>query len=342
MKIRLQISLLIVLFIFNACGMAQTNDQNSNLNNTNNMKNLSEKEWKEKLTEEQYYILREKGTERPYTGNFFLYKEKGIYKCAGCGSELFTDEMKFDSDCGWPSFDREIAGGKIKQTPDYSHGMMRTEISCANCGGHLGHIFDDGPTSTGQRYCVNSASLTFEPAAQPQTITLGAGCFWCVEAAFDKLKGVISAHSGYSGGHLENPSYKEVCTGTTGHAEVVQVVYDPDIISLEKILEIFFTIHDPTTLNRQGGDVGTQYRSAIFYHNETQKEVAEQIIQTLNSNKVFPDPIVTEVTPFTNFYKAENYHQEYYELNQQEPYCQVVIKPKLDKFTKVYQQLLKK
>ncbi len=342
MKKIVQINILLLIFLFNSCGNAQNENQNDNKNNTNNMKNLTEKEWKERLTEEQYHILREKGTERPFTGKYYMHNENGTYKCAGCGAELFTHDMKFESECGWPSFDREIEGGKIIKTPDYSHGMRRVEITCANCGGHLGHIFDDGPTETGQRYCVNSESLTFEPEQTLDTITLAAGCFWCVEAAFDKLDGVVSAVSGYAGGHLKNPTYREVCTGNTGHAEAVQITFNPEKISVEKILEIFFTIHDPTTLNRQGGDVGTQYRSGIFYQNEKQKELAEHIITTLNDQKVFSDPIVTEVTPFTNFYSAENYHQEYYELNKQEPYCQFVVKPKLDKFYKVYKELLKK
>ncbi len=152
---------------------------------------LSDQEWKERLTDEQYYILREKGTERPFTGKFVFTKDKGTYKCAGCGEPLFTDDMKFESHCGWPSFDKEIAGGKIIQTQDLSHGMVRTEITCAKCGGHLGHIFDDGPTETGVRYCVNSASLSFEPAEAERTanatdtITLGGGCFWCRLASHD-------------------------------------------------------------------------------------------------------------------------------------------------------------
>ncbi|NUN08939.1 MAG: peptide-methionine (R)-S-oxide reductase MsrB [Ignavibacteriaceae bacterium] len=166
MKLQL-LTITAVLFMALATGgCAQSiKKENKNMNeNKENQVNLSENEWKEKLTPQQYYILREKGTERPFTGEFYMHKEKGIYKCAGCGSELFTDEMKFDSHCGWPSFDREIEGGKIKQTKDYSHGMIRIEITCAKCDGHLGHIFDDGPTETGVRYCVNSLSLTFEPA----------------------------------------------------------------------------------------------------------------------------------------------------------------------------------
>lgn len=304
---------------------------------------LTDAEWRQRLNEKQYYILREKGTERPFSGEFVFTKDKGIYKCAGCGESLFTDDMKFDSHCGWPSFDREIAGGKIVQTEDNSHGMRRTEITCAKCGGHLGHIFDDGPTATGVRYCVNSASLQFEAAGADTTavVTLAGGCFWCIEAIFQELKGVTKVVSGYSGGNTINPTYKQVCTGNSGHAEVVQVTYNPQVITLEGLLEVFFTLHDPTTLNRQGADEGTQYRSAIFYHNEEQRQVAEKVINTLNDNKVFDRPIVTEVTAFSRFYPAEDYHQEYYALNKEQPYCRAVIKPKMDKLHKVFAEKLK-
>jgi methionine-S-sulfoxide reductase len=172
-------------------------------------------------------------------------------------------------------------------------------------------------------------------------ITLGGGCFWCIEAVFKQLKGVENVVSGYSGGTVKNPSYKEVCTGNTGHAEVVQITYNPQIISLEKILEVFFTVHDPTQLNRQGNDIGTQYRSVIFYHNDAQKQKAEEIINTLNEKKVFDNPIVTAVEPYKNFYPAENYHKDYFELHGEEPYCKLVIKPKLDKFKKAYKEFLK-
>ena len=174
------------------------------------------------------------------------------------------------------------------------------------------------------------------------TITLGAGCFWCVEAIFDQLEGVISVESGYSGGSIKNPSYKEVCTGRTGHAEVCQVVYNPSVISLEELLEVFFQTHDPTTLNRQGADVGTQYRSAIFYHNEEQKKTSENIITELNKAGVWTNPIVTEVTPYQSFYVAEDYHQEYFENNQNQPYCRAVIQPKVEKFQKVFKDKIKK
>ncbi len=169
----------------------------------------------------------------------------------------------------------------------------------------------------------------------------GAGCFWCVEAQFELLDGVIEANSGYSGGHVKNPSYKDVTTGKTGHAEVIEVVYDPRKISYTELLEAFFVSHDPTTLNRQGADVGTQYRSAIFYVNDDQKNQANSIIQTLNTEKVYPDPVVTEVSPFDAFYPAEDYHQQYYELNKEQPYCRMVIQPKYDKFKKVFHSKLK-
>lgn len=174
-----------------------------------------------------------------------------------------------------------------------------------------------------------------------ETATFGTGCFWCTETIFEKLKGVESAVSGYSGGTKENPTYKEVCTGNTGHAEVIQVTYDPSIISFKDLLEVFWKTHDPTTLNRQGEDVGTQYRSAIFYHTDEQKKLAEEYIAKLKSAKVFKDPIVTEITKFKNFFPAENYHQDYYEQNKSQPYCSFVITPKVEKFKKVFHDKLK-
>lgn len=173
------------------------------------------------------------------------------------------------------------------------------------------------------------------------TVTFGAGCFWCVEAIFSDLKGVDKVVSGYSGGTIKNPSYKEVCTGRTGHAEVCQVIYDSQIISFKELLEVFWQTHDPTTHNRQGADVGTQYRSAIFYHTPEQKEIAEEYMKVLNEEKVFENPIVTEITAFTNFYPAEDYHQDYFELNGEQPYCRAVIRPKVEKFKKVFKDKLK-
>lgn len=198
-------------------------------------------------------------------------------------------------------------------------------------------------------YLISCSSISVEPKESQilniktmDTITFGAGCFWCVEAVYSDLNGVETVVSGYAGGTVKNPSYKEVCTGNTGHAEVCQITYNPEIISFQELLEVFWQVHDPTTLNRQGGDIGTQYRSAIFYHTNEQKQIAEDFLQTLNIEKVFPDPIVTEITPINNFYPAEDYHQDYFDLNGDNPYCQAVVKPKLEKFRKVFKDKLKK
>nr|WP_238944423.1 peptide-methionine (S)-S-oxide reductase MsrA [Sandaracinomonas limnophila] len=173
------------------------------------------------------------------------------------------------------------------------------------------------------------------------TITFGAGCFWCVEAVFQQVKGVTKVTSGYMGGKLKNPTYREVCSGLTGHAEVCQLVFDSKVVSVDKLLEIFWQTHDPTTLNRQGHDIGTQYRSAVFFHNEEQKAKATSWKKQLNDKKVFPNPIVTEITQASTFYPAEDYHQNYFQENGEEPYCQVVIKPKMDKFLKEFKSVLK-
>jgi len=185
-----------------------------------------------------------------------------------------------------------------------------------------------------QTYAMNSSE-------KMDTITLGAGCFWCTEAVFQQLKGVVSVTSGYSGGKISNPTYREVSSGLTGHAEVIQLVYDKSEISLEDILKVFFRTHNPTTLNRQGADVGTQYRSAIFYHTDTQRKIAEKVKQNLNEAAIWEDSIVTEITPFKAFYKAEEYHQNYYNNNPNQGYCQFVIVPKLEKFNQLFEELKK-
>jgi peptide-methionine (S)-S-oxide reductase len=172
--------------------------------------------------------------------------------------------------------------------------------------------------------------------------TLAGGCFWCLEAVFDEAKGIHSVESGYAGGHVENPSYQAVCSGTTGHAEVVQINFDPEIISYRDVLHIFFAIHDPTTLNRQGADVGTQYRSAIFYHDEDQKVIAEQVIEELGAQKIWDNPIITSIEKLDKFYLAEAYHQEYFASNPSQPYCQAVVAPKVAKFRKQFLEMLKK
>jgi len=172
--------------------------------------------------------------------------------------------------------------------------------------------------------------------------TFGGGCFWCIEAIFDELNGVVSAESGYSGGNVNNPTYKEICTGNTEHAEVIRIVYNADEVSFDELLEVFWSIHDPTTLNRQGADIGTQYRSVIFYHNDIQKEKAEIYKHKLNESEIWPKPVVTEISSLINYFKAEEYHQEYYELNKKQAYCSFVITPKIDKFRKVFPSKLKK
>jgi len=197
----------------------------------------------------------------------------------------------------------------------------------------LTHISCGSSTKSAQtQQAMNTAKL--------DTITFGAGCFWCVEAVYQRLKGVHSVTSGYMGGQLKNPTYREVCSGLTGHAEVCQVTYDPQVISFETLLEVLWQTHDPTTLNRQGADVGTQYRSAIFAHSEAQLKAAQEWKANLNAKKVFPNPIVTEVTTASAFYPAEDYHQDYYNQNGTEPYCQIVIKPKMDKFLKAFKDKL--
>jgi peptide-methionine (S)-S-oxide reductase len=181
-----------------------------------------------------------------------------------------------------------------------------------------------------------------EMNTKTEQATLAGGCFWCLEAVFDDLKGVLAVESGYSGGTLDNPSYQAVCTGATGHAEVVRIEFDPQVISFADLLRVFFSIHDPTTLNRQGADVGTQYRSAIFYHDESQKQAAEEIIRELGTADLWPNPIVTEVSPLVNYYPAEEYHQEYFANNPAQPYCAAVVAPKVAKFRKQYLERLKK
>lgn len=201
------------------------------------------------------------------------------------------------------------------------------------------------PTSSTKELATNNNNTIMNntnPPAGMQVATFANGCFWCTEAIFEQLDGVISAVSGYTGGHVKNPTYKAVCTGETGHAECLQITYDPAKITFDELLEVFWETHDPTTLNRQGNDVGTQYRSGVFYHNQEQKEKAEKYKEELNKNGAFDKPIVTEITPFTVFYPAEDYHQQYFENNgNTNPYCQIVIRPKLDKFKKVFKDKLK-
>nr|WP_233549872.1 bifunctional methionine sulfoxide reductase B/A protein [Flavobacterium sp. 102] len=309
---------------------------------------LSDDQWKKVLQPDLYAVARKADTERAFTGTLWKSETKGTYYCAACGLKLFKSDQKFVSSCGWPSFFEQDNKNSITFKDDNSYGMRRIEALCGRCDSHLGHLFDDGPEPTGKRYCMNAVSLDFVPdgtVAQNkdnlETIIIGGGCYWCVEAVYENLTGVEKVVSGFAGGKVENPSYEEVCTGTTGAAEVVEITYDKTKTNLDEIFQVFFTVHDPTTLNRQGADVGTQYRSVIFYATEEQKKAAESIIAELNK-EVFNNKIVTTLEPFKAFYKAKDYHQNYYENNKEQPYCQMVIQPKLEKFEKVFKDRLKK
>ncbi len=376
-KSRFIFYLLIVfpLFIINACG--QNNPKNNSdqkklamenviskpenpyySNTDTTILNVTDAEWGKILPADLFQVARHADTERAFTGKMWNSETKGTYYCATCGNKLFKSDQKFVSSCGWPSFFEQENKKSIVFKDDNSYGMKRIEALCGRCNSHLGHLFDDGPVPTGKRYCMNAVSLDFVPeqtvlnSAQNldpsfneqamQTIVLGGGCYWCVEAVYENLDGVKSVVSGFAGGKVENPSYKEVCTGNTGAAEVVEITYDKSVTNLDEIFKVFFTVHDPTTLNRQGADEGTQYRSVIFYKNDEQKKAAQSIIDELNTSNVYSNKIVTTLEPFTKFYKAEDYHQNYYQNNKNQPYCQMVIQPKIEKFEKIFKDRLKK
>ncbi len=277
------------------------------------------------LTAEESKIIINKSTEYPFTGLYENFKGKGTYLCKQCGNALYHSDTKFDAHCGWPSFDDEIDGA-VKRIRDADG--KRTEIVCASCGGHLGHVFTgEGFTPKDTRHCVNSVSLDFVPAhldaGNYGTALFAGGCFWGVEYFLQKEPGVVAVVSGYTGGKVKNPSYREVCTGTTGHAETVKITYDLKKTSYEKLLTLFLEIHDPTQVDRQGPDIGDQYRSEVFYKNEEQKKVAQKLLDTLRAKGL---KVATQVTRATEFYPAEEYHQDYYFRNGKVPYCHAYTK----------------
>ncbi len=276
------------------------------------------------LTPAEERVILYKGTEAPFTGKYTNYFEKGVYTCKRCGAELYESSSKFHSSCGWPSFDDQIEGA-VKWQRDADG--VRTEIICANCGGHLGHVFQgEGFTTKNTRHCVNSISMNFIPADQRgkekkmEKAIFASGCFWGTEYHMQRASGVISTTVGYTGGHVDNPTYKQVCTDKTGHAEAVEIVYDPAKTDYEKLAKLFFETHDFTQLNRQGPDIGKQYRSAIFYLNDEQKQTAEKLVGILKEKGY---KVKTEITPADTFWPAEDYHQDYYNKTQKTPYCHI-------------------
>lgn len=278
---------------------------------------------KKELSDIERRVIIDKGTEMPFSGEYCNNKSNGTYRCRQCGASLYRSESKFDSGCGWPSFDDELFGA-VKRSVDADG--MRTEITCAACGGHLGHVFTgEGFTDKNTRHCVNSISMKFEPdnaeakdKATEETAIFAGGCFWGVEYYMKKADGVLAVESGYIGGSVRNPSYEQVCTGTTGHAEAVKVTFDPKVISYEELVRLFLEIHDPEQDNGQGPDLGEQYRSEIFYTNGRQKMIAEKVIGELVSKGY---DVVTQITPATTFWRAEGYHQDYYDRKGTTPYC---------------------
>jgi peptide methionine sulfoxide reductase msrA/msrB len=275
------------------------------------------------LNKEETRVMVEKGTERPFSGQYYKHKEDGSYLCKRCNAPLYTSSSKFESSCGWPSFDDAIPGA-IKRILDADG--RRVEIVCANCGAHLGHVFEgEGLTDKNTRYCVNSISLNFEKESliKKKKAYFAGGCFWGMEYHFEKLNGVLSVTSGYIGGNVKNPTYKDVSQGNSGHYEAVEIVYDSTKVSYETLAKLFFEIHDPTQKDGQGPDIGSQYLSAVFTSDKSEQETINKLIMQLQSKGL---QISTKILNTDTFYKAENYHQDYYKKNGKTPYCHAYVK----------------
>lgn len=297
-----------------------------------NYKKPSPEEIKSRLNREQYLCTQQGGTEAPFQNQYWDHKEHGIYVDIVSGEPLFCSIHKYDSGSGWPSFTAPISKDSLAFAEDHKLAVPRTEVKSKIAESHLGHVFDDGPPSAGGlRYCINSVALNFIPLQRMknrgygaylflfqnimnwETATLAGGCFWGLEKLLGELSGVIETRVGYAGGELKNPGYSDIKTGVTGHAETVQVLFDPSKIKYEDILLEFFRLHDPTTPNQQGNDMGTQYRSVIFFENQAQKNSIESVIKRVENSGHWKRPVVTEALPYSNFWMAEEEHQKYLE-----------------------------
>jgi peptide methionine sulfoxide reductase msrA/msrB len=311
---------IVVAALFSAAGLATLSAGSATIGNTDGGRgNMGYK----KLTPDEERVILNKGTEPPFTGKYVNSHDEGTYNCKQCGAPLFKSGAKFDSKSGWPSFDEALPGA-IERIPDTDG--IRTEIQCANCGAHLGHVFTgEGFTDKDTRYCVNSISMDFQKRPKTEDAYFAGGCFWGVEYLMAKAPGVVLAESGYMGGTVQNPAYKQVSGGDTGHLETVHVVFDPVKTTYRDVAKLFFDIHDPTQANGQGPDIGSQYKSAVFYASDPQKKTAQELMDVLKK-KGFN--VVTVLRPAGTFWKAEEYHQKYYEKTGHEPYCHV----KVDRF----------
>ena len=343
MKIKLLILAILVLSLLGISNFTSNNSFAKKLKNTDMEDKI------QNLTEIQKFVTQHDGTEKAFDNEYWDNKRDGIYVDVVSGKPLFSSTDKYDSGTGWPSFTKPIDGDEIKTKSDFKLGVERTEVRSDTADSHLGHVFDDGPKEKGgKRFCINSAAMKFiaktdlakegygeylglfdekeKNRANFESAILAGGCFWGLEELIRKQDGVIDVKAGYSGGSLPNPTYEIVSSGFSGHAESIEVIFDSKKISYDTLLRFFFQIHDPTTLNQQGNDRGSQYRSAIFYQNERQKKTAEKLIKAANESGVFPDKIVTEATKAGEFYAAENYHQDYLQKNPSGYTCHTIRK----------------